>query len=80
MTTRTTLTEKGQHNGWTIYKHEGIPGLAMPDPTYWAARKGEKKFVADTRKDVIRNADLHDATTPEDLAHTDRIAAMLLPR
>lgn len=77
MDSRTTLTEKGQHNGWTIYKHDGIPGLALPHPTYWVARKGDAKVVADTRKDVIRNADLQDAITPEDRAHAARVAAML---
>jgi hypothetical protein len=77
MDPRNTVTEKGHHNGWTIYKHEGIPGLALPDPTYWVARKGEAEVVADSRKDVIRNADAQDSITPEDRAHAARVAAML---
>lgn len=75
---RSGLIEKGQHNGWTIYKHEGVPGLALPHPTFWAAHKGDKKVVADTRKEVVRNADLQDSITPEDREHAAAVAAMLM--
>lgn len=77
MDPRKSLTEKGHHNGWTIYKHEGVPGLALPDQTYWVARKGEVQVAADTRKEAIRRADLQDSITPEDRAHAARVAKML---
>ena len=80
MDTRKTLTEKGSHNGWTIYKHEGVAGLALPHPTFWLAQKGDTKVVADTRKQVIRNADIQDSITPEDRAHAAIVAAMLINR
>ena len=74
---RNRLTPKGQHNDWQIFKHEGIPGLALPNPTYWLAVKGDKRVIGDTRKEAIRNADIQDSITPEDRAHAARIAAML---
>lgn len=77
MDPRSTLIEKGTHNGWTLFKHEGIPGLRFPHRTYWVAIKDGNKVTADTRKKVIADADAQDAITPEMRAHAARIASML---
>ena len=77
MDTRKTLTEKGKHNGWTVYKHEGVPGLALPHPSYWVAIKDGVRIVGDTKKEVIARADAEDATTPAMREHAARIAAIL---
>ena len=77
MDTRKTLIEKGCHKGWTLYKHEGIAGLAFPHRTYWVATKNGVKVTADTRKNVIADAEAQDAITPEMREHAARVAAML---
>lgn len=69
-------TPKGTRDGWTIYKYEGIPGLAFPRPAYWWATKDDRVLVADTRRDLLNKAAIAD-NPPMDDEHLARIAAAL---
>jgi Cu/Ag efflux protein CusF len=69
--------EKGQHGGWTIYKHEGIAGLAMPDLTYWFAIKDGERIAEDTKAGLVARID---GLATVNAAHRDIVAAMLIAR
>ena len=75
MNTRSNGVEKGHHNGWTIYKHEGTPGLADPHLPFWFATNGERRISNLTKSGIVAMIDALDTT---DAAHRDAVAAMLL--
>jgi hypothetical protein len=71
-------TPKGQQGEWKIYKHEGVPGLAMPDHSYWFAINGDRRIAHDTKAGLLRTIEIVEGETEESRAHFARVAAMLL--
>ena len=77
MTTYTDREYRGEYEGWSVYKREGVPGLRPARPTSWYAVKGEEVYAADTRKALFAGIDYSISETEADREVTARIAASL---
>ena len=73
-------TAKGEHNGWRLFKHEGVPGLDSPNLPYWYATRDGKRLVShSTKRHLIEQIELTSRQTRATDEWRRAVARMLIP-
>lgn len=73
-------TAKGEHKGWSVYKHEGVPGLAFANHPYWYATRDGKRLVShNSKRHLIEWIELAERQTQATDEFRRAVARMLIP-